>query len=97
MQIVDIVVAVRNEEDNIAPFVEAVRSLALPEGIDLKMLFVEDGSRDRTAEIAAEAGARVIHHRSPMGVGAAFLWRFPIDARRQRALRATLDQRARNA
>ncbi|MBM4148728.1 MAG: glycosyltransferase family 2 protein [Lentisphaerae bacterium] len=33
---------------------------------------VDDGSSDRTAEIAAGAGARVIFHRTNMGVGAAF-------------------------
>jgi glycosyltransferase involved in cell wall biosynthesis len=42
-------------------------------GVDaVEVVVVDDGSRDRTAERAASAGARVIRHPSPRGVGAAF-------------------------
>ncbi|MEF3191654.1 MAG: glycosyltransferase family 2 protein [Campylobacterales bacterium] len=43
-----VVIPVMNEEENIAPLMEALRrSLA---GIDYEVIFVDDGSRDRTVE-----------------------------------------------
>ena len=38
----------------------------------IDVLVVDDGSSDKTAVVAAEAGARVIRHDMPRGVGAAF-------------------------
>ena len=38
----------------------------------VEILVVDDGSRDRTASLAEEAGARVIRHDRTLGVGAAF-------------------------
>jgi glycosyltransferase involved in cell wall biosynthesis len=38
----------------------------------IEVLVVDDGSSDRTAQLAAEAGARVIRHQTSRGVGAAF-------------------------
>ena len=37
-----------------------------------QILVIDDGSSDRTADLANEAGARVISHNDNMGVGAAF-------------------------
>jgi glycosyltransferase involved in cell wall biosynthesis len=45
---IDLVVAVRDEEEAIPLFVDEVRRLRLPVGSDLSMLFVEDSSRDGT-------------------------------------------------
>jgi glycosyltransferase involved in cell wall biosynthesis len=43
------------------------------EGIgDVRIVVVDDGSKDGTGEIAREAGAQVIRHRQRRGVGAAF-------------------------
>ena len=43
------------------------------DGVDLvNVAVVDDGSTDRTAELAEGAGAHVIGHRKNMGVGAAF-------------------------
>ena len=44
---IDIVVAVRNEEKSILPFVESINSLNISDA-DIKLLFVEDGSTDGT-------------------------------------------------
>jgi len=50
--------------------------LAIPRQIpqiqDIQTIVINDGSTDATAEIATQAGALVISHPTPMGVGAAF-------------------------
>lgn len=45
---VDVIVAVRNEEQNIPLFLGKLFALALPEGIAVKVLFIEDSSTDGT-------------------------------------------------
>lgn len=43
------------------------------EGIDsIEILVIDDGSKDRTGEIAREAGAHVIRHARPMGLAQSF-------------------------
>jgi len=54
-----------NEEGNIGRVVREVRKAA-PEA---RILVVDDGSRDRTAEEAAGAGAVVVRNRRNLGVG----------------------------
>lgn len=41
-------------------------------GAPTRVVVVDDGSADRTAEVARQAGAEVISHGRPLGVGAAF-------------------------
>ncbi len=48
---IDIVVAVCNEEQATATFVQQVAALDLPEQVSLQFIFVEDGSTDRTREV----------------------------------------------
>lgn len=62
-----------NEESNIAKAV-----LGIPRkirGVDkVEVLVVDDGSRDKTSELALNAGAdKVVSHKRNMGVGAAFM------------------------
>ena len=64
---VAVVIAARNEEARVGRTVAAAR--ALP-GVDLAVV-VDDGSVDRTAEVALEAGARVFRHHRNRGKGAA--------------------------
>lgn len=60
-----------DEEKSVAVVIGAVpRQIAGVGQVDV--LVVDDGSRDKTAVLAAEAGAHVIRHDTPRGVGAAF-------------------------
>jgi glycosyltransferase involved in cell wall biosynthesis len=51
--------------------VKSVLALQIP-GVVVTALVVNDGSRDDTARLAQEAGARVLSHERNRGVGAAF-------------------------
>lgn len=64
---VAVVIAAKNEESRIAATVRAARTLP---GVDL-VVVVDDGSTDRTADVALGAGARVFRHGRNRGKGAA--------------------------
>jgi glycosyltransferase involved in cell wall biosynthesis len=55
-----------NEEETVGDVVRSVR-----EHLDADVLVIDDGSRDRTTERAAAAGAIVLRHPFNLGVGAA--------------------------
>lgn len=65
---VSIIIPAYNEETAIGDTVRAIRALNLP---DSEVLVVDDGSSDRTAHVAREAGARVVSHPYNIGNGAA--------------------------
>ncbi len=67
MDSVTVVLPAFNEEENIGATISAIRQL-YPQ---FEILVVDDGSSDRTAEIAGEAGARVLSHPYNIGNGAA--------------------------
>jgi glycosyltransferase involved in cell wall biosynthesis len=55
-----------NEEETVGDVVRSVR-----DHLDADVLVIDDGSRDRTTERAAGAGAVVLRHPFNLGVGAA--------------------------
>jgi glycosyltransferase involved in cell wall biosynthesis len=62
-----VIVPAFNESASIGPLITELRAAA-----DWReILVIDDGSRDDTAERARTAGARVIHHPSNKGNGAA--------------------------
>jgi glycosyltransferase involved in cell wall biosynthesis len=63
---VSVIIAALNEEDAIAGVINAV-----PKNLADEIVVVDNGSHDRTAEIAAAAGARVVKESVP-GYGRAF-------------------------
>ena len=62
-----------NEEATIGKVIAQIRETRLPAAItDCAVVVVDDGSADRTAEIAAGLGAMVVRHAANRGVGRAF-------------------------
>jgi hypothetical protein len=66
---VAVVVPAYNEEDNIGQVLPRIPGSVC--GIGIAVLVVDDGSRDRTGEIAREYGAAVARHATNLGGGAA--------------------------
>ena len=62
---VTVVVPAFNEEDRVAGVVSALRAAFQ------RVVVVDDGSADRTADLARAAGAHVVRHPSNLGQGAA--------------------------
>ncbi len=62
---IDLIVPARNEESNIVPMLDA-----LPKGFFRHIIVADNGSTDRTADLAKSHGATVIHEPQP-GYGAA--------------------------
>lgn len=65
--LVSVVIPARNEATLIGRVVEAVRGQDRPEGVELEVLVVDDGSADETAERAEVAGARVLRREVTAG------------------------------
>jgi glycosyltransferase involved in cell wall biosynthesis len=59
---VSIVMPCLNEEESVADCVQKARSWIAHSGMTGEVIIVDNGSTDRSAEVAEEAGARVIHH-----------------------------------
>lgn len=64
---ISVIIPAHNEETGIGDIVRRIRAI----GADYEILVVDDGSRDSTAQVAQEAGARVIRHPYNIGNGAA--------------------------
>jgi hypothetical protein len=75
MPVLSVVIPAYNEEDGIAEIarrVLAVRDVLSQMGVGLELLVVDDGSRDKTAQVASGIeGVRLIRHPRNRGYGAA--------------------------
>jgi len=67
---VSVVIPAFNEEQGVGPVVTELREVLSRQGITAEIIVVDDGSADKTAEKAAEAGARVFRHTANRGYGA---------------------------
>ena len=67
---ISVVIPAYNEEDAIVATIEAVRAtFAEPRWAGYEIVVVDDGSTDRTGELAAAAGATVVRHPANGGYG----------------------------
>src|SRR5690554_2488178 len=64
---ISIVLPAKNEAGAIGQTISAIRALYA----DAEIIVVNDGSTDNTAEVAEQAGAKVVHHPYSKGNGAA--------------------------
>jgi glycosyltransferase involved in cell wall biosynthesis len=70
MKLLAVVAPARDEEATIGALLERVASVRVP-GYELRPIVVDDGSTDRTAEIACKRGAVVARQPHNRGLGAA--------------------------
>jgi len=67
---VSVVIPAYNEENGVGPQVKSIRQVLNSHGIAHEIIVVDDGSQDRTAQEAVQAGARVLRHLNNRGYGA---------------------------
>jgi glycosyltransferase involved in cell wall biosynthesis len=60
-----------NEERSVGPLVGDIRAEGEKLGIEITTVVIDDGSTDRTAAVAAAAGARVVQLPKNLGIGGA--------------------------
>jgi glycosyltransferase involved in cell wall biosynthesis len=70
MKVLAVVVPAKDEEATIGELLDRVARVRVP-GHELRPIVADDGSADRTAEIARERGAVVVRHPRNLGLGAA--------------------------
>jgi glycosyltransferase involved in cell wall biosynthesis len=68
---ISVIVPAYDEEATVAAEVESIRRALSCDGIVHEILVVDDGSKDRTAQQAVQARARVLRHPENRGYGAA--------------------------
>lgn len=68
---ISIVVPAYNEDEVIGPFLQKLRQVVEENHWQAEILVVDDGSSDRTAEVARQAGIRLLQHPYNIGYGAA--------------------------
>ena len=66
-----VVIPCLDEEKTVVRVVEAIPR-EMPGVDEVEVVVMDDGSTDRTAELAREAGAQVIRHATNLGLGVTF-------------------------
>jgi glycosyltransferase involved in cell wall biosynthesis len=82
-----VVIPAYNEEETVGDLIKGLKRLNL----DLKIIVVDDGSKDKTAEKAREAGAIVVKHVVNLGQWAALKTAFIISLLSDADIIVTLD------
>jgi glycosyltransferase involved in cell wall biosynthesis len=70
VKLLAVVVPARDEEATVGELLDRVARVRVP-GHELRAIVVDDGSTDRTAEVAGERGVSVVRHAENRGLGAA--------------------------
>src|SRR5436309_8319042 len=71
MGMVSVVIPAYNEEGGLGDVVRALRERMESSGRSFEIIVVDDGSRDRTLDVARSLGVTVITHTTNRGYGAA--------------------------
>ncbi|MFN0249236.1 MAG: glycosyltransferase family 2 protein [Kofleriaceae bacterium] len=66
-----IVIPAYNEQDALAGVLSEIRALPPVDGVELSTVVIDDGSADRTSDVAREGGARVVRLCRNLGIGGA--------------------------
>ncbi|PIQ89637.1 MAG: hypothetical protein COV72_02145 [Candidatus Omnitrophica bacterium CG11_big_fil_rev_8_21_14_0_20_42_13] len=66
-----IIIPVYNEERGVASVIGQIKKAMSGLGVTYEIIVVDDGSSDKSAELAASEGAAIIRHNSNRGYGAA--------------------------
>lgn len=67
---VSVVIPAFNEENGIGTILDSVKNVLAANNFTYELLVVDDGSTDRTGEVARKKGAKVITHTMNQGYGA---------------------------
>lgn len=70
---VSVIIPCKNEELAVKMTVSEVREACEQSGLDYEIIVVDDGSDDRTGQLALEAGATVLAHNINLGYGNAIM------------------------
>lgn len=79
-----VIIPALNEEKTIAMVLDAIPTTLFDNSVVLEKVVVDDGSTDKTSDIAIKHGALVLKHKEPQGVGSAF-WDGVVEALRRKA------------
>ena len=71
LKAISVIIPAYNEEAAVGGQIVSIREVLRAQGIEHEIIIVDDGSIDATAEIAVEAGARVLRKPENQGYGAA--------------------------
>src|SRR6476659_666412 len=71
MKSVCVLLPAYNEAEHISELIQTIKKVTIAD-LSIRILVVDDGSTDETAQVAKEAGATILSHRTNRGVGAAF-------------------------
>lgn len=66
-----IIIPAYNEQDALAGVLSEIRALPPVEGVELSTVVIDDGSSDRTSEVARDGGARIVRLCRNLGIGGA--------------------------
>ena len=67
---ISVVIPAYNEAQSVSDTLSELGTMLMQNNIEAEIIIVDDGSSDNTAELALQAGARVLRHHSNRGYGA---------------------------
>ena len=78
-----LIIPAYNEQEALGGLLSEIRAQPVPDGVELETVVMDDGSADRTAQVAAAGGARVLRLCGNLGIGGAVQSGIRLAAREQ--------------